>query len=159
MPRPPPCRDRKSRGACASDNEPSATREHTRVLTLPLQLSPCTPPACRAFAQYNAKFSAETTQLDEYRDGSFNTAPRLTATAEEAGWDSSPWKYVPHSLKGIKPVTNEPWARDEAVYNESRNAVDRRDVPADALAVMAADDSTWDATLRPPEGAMRAYPA
>ena len=26
-------------------------------------------------------------------------------TVEEANWDSSTWRYVPHSLKGIKPVT------------------------------------------------------
>ena len=72
---------------------------------------------------------------------------------------------MPHSLKGIKPITNEPWARDEAVYNESRNSVDTRDseeiVPTEHFSFLTHDDTEapWDATVRPPSGAMRAYPA
>ena len=31
-------------------------------------------------------------------------------------WDSSVWHYVPAALKGIEPVTPEPWARDGAAY-------------------------------------------
>lgn len=27
-------------------------------------------------------------------------------------WDSTTWMYVPPALRGLKPVTNEPWARD-----------------------------------------------
>ena len=39
-----------------------------------------------------------------------------------ATWDSSPARAVPYTLRGTKPVTDEPWARDEAVYSESMNA-------------------------------------
>lgn len=35
------------------------------------------------------------------------------------GWDASPARSVPYTLRGSKPVTNEPWAADEAV---NRNA-------------------------------------
>jgi len=27
-------------------------------------------------------------------------------------------RHTPHVLRGIKPVTAEPWAMDEAIYNE-----------------------------------------
>ena len=33
-------------------------------------------------------------------------------------WDPSPMRHTPHVLRGIKPVTAEPWAMDEAIYNE-----------------------------------------
>ena len=46
----------------------------------------------------------------------------LLLLCAQAGWDSSVWKYVPHALKGIKPVTNEPWARD-AGMNEGLAAL------------------------------------
>ena len=32
------------------------------------------------------------------------------------GWDSSQYRYIPPALKGCKPVTPEPWAKDEANY-------------------------------------------
>ena len=32
-------------------------------------------------------------------------------------WDNTTWAYVPAALKGINPVTPEPWARDTEVYN------------------------------------------
>ena len=81
---------------------------------------------------------------------------------DEAGWDSSTWKYVPHSLKGIKPVTNEPWARDEQVYNNSRNSVNR-DESGEFTASehfhfgRDGDGPNWDASLKPPDGAMQVY--
>ena len=31
------------------------------------------------------------------------------------GWDSSPFRPTPHSLRGVKPVTPEPWAYDREV--------------------------------------------
>ena len=116
-------------------------------------------------AIYNAKFGNQTVDAPEAYDSG---AKRLTVSREEAGWDSSTWRYVPHSLKGIKPVTNEPWARDEAVYNTSKNSVDRDGVAGDftasemrALSLRAPQDSgpSWDASRKPPEGAMRSYPA
>lgn len=35
--------------------------------------------------------------------------------APTAGWDVSPARATPYALRGVKPVTNEPWARDEAI--------------------------------------------
>ena len=32
-------------------------------------------------------------------------------------WDSTVWRYVPPSLRGLKPVTDEPWARDEILFD------------------------------------------
>ena len=36
-------------------------------------------------------------------------------------WDSSPMRYVPTALRGVQPVTPEPWAHDHAVYEEGMN--------------------------------------
>ena len=33
-------------------------------------------------------------------------------------WDSSTWHYTPPALKGCRPVTPEPWARDSAAYSK-----------------------------------------
>jgi hypothetical protein len=30
-------------------------------------------------------------------------------------WDATPWFYTPPALKGVKPITPEPWARDAAM--------------------------------------------
>lgn len=40
-------------------------------------------------------------------------------------WNDTTMRYTPHALKGIRPITKEPWARDEATYNNSRNSVNR----------------------------------
>ena len=32
-------------------------------------------------------------------------------------WDGSAWRYVPPALRGLKPVTDEPWARDEMLFD------------------------------------------
>ena len=60
-------------------------------------------------AIYNAKFSNhEVDAKDEYNDESvLDVGMQRRRPPEEANWDSSTWRYVPHSLKGIKPVTNE----------------------------------------------------
>jgi len=118
-------------------------------------------------AIYNAKFSShEGDDKGAYADGTFGSKKAIkNETPEERGWDSSTWKYVPHTLKGIKPVTNEPWARDEAVYQESRNSVDLRGsgefTSTEHFSFSKQGDSgpQWDASGRPPQGAMRAYPA
>jgi len=44
-------------------------------------------------------------------------------------WDGSPLRHAPHVLRGMKPVTREPWAFDEQVYNEDTT----RDTTDDAL--------------------------
>lgn len=47
------------------------------------------------------------------------------ALAEEISgkppWDSSPMRYVPTALRGVQPVTPEPWAYDHAVYEQGMN--------------------------------------
>ena len=43
-------------------------------------------------------------------------------TQQEKNWDGSTMRYVPYALRGLKPVTNEPWARDEAVYRRNDGA-------------------------------------
>ena len=42
------------------------------------------------------------------------TASGLKGRAQPA-WDSSPNRPVPHALKGLKPVTREPWAVDQSI--------------------------------------------
>ena len=32
-------------------------------------------------------------------------------------WDSTVWRYVPPSVKGLRCVTDEPWARDEELFD------------------------------------------
>ena len=34
---------------------------------------------------------------------------------DQPAWDSSPMRPVPHALKGIKPVTREPWSIDAQI--------------------------------------------
>jgi len=49
------------------------------------------------------------------------TATGLKRNASLGGqplWDSSPMRYCPHVLRGIKPITREPWCVDEKIYNE-----------------------------------------
>jgi len=97
-------------------------------------------------AIYNAKFIDDPLEaagssgiMDDgaFQDGTFGYKDKvrrdkdgtaLTMREEQLhrNWDSSTWRYTPHVLKGIRPVTKEPWARDEACYNESRNSVDTR---------------------------------
>ena len=32
-------------------------------------------------------------------------------------WDATVWRYVPPALRGLKPITPEPWAKDEALFD------------------------------------------
>ena len=112
----------------------------------------------------NAKFSPDDKGFEEYVDGTFGhssaglggRAPALTQA--EAGWDGSSMRYVPYSLRGLKPVTNEPWARDEAVYrkNDGMDEIDDEFAPSTHDRFLT--DNTWDASAKPPSGAMKAYP-
>lgn len=45
----------------------------------------------------------------------------------EAGWDPSPHRNPPPSIKYIKPQTREPWAIDADVYNKGQYAIDTTD--------------------------------
>lgn len=46
-----------------------------------------------------------------FLDGTFGASVAITETQAEKDWDSTTMKYVPYGLRGLKPVTNEPWAR------------------------------------------------
>ena len=46
--------------------------------------------------------------------------------APSSGWDSSPLRTVPHTLRGSKPVTDEPWQRDEELKNRLKAETDRK---------------------------------
>ena len=46
-------------------------------------------------------------------------------------WDNTPWRYTPNSLKGLKPVTHEPWAEDDLKFNRETKAIGVRDEPFD----------------------------
>ena len=61
---------------------------------------------------------------EKYDDRSVLSASKgYTATVTASGlggvsqpaWDSSPLRPVPHALKGIKPVTREPWSIDAQI--------------------------------------------
>ena len=41
-------------------------------------------------------------------------------------WNSSPFREVPPALRGCKPITPEPWARDALVYEEGMNGHGKR---------------------------------
>ena len=75
-------------------------------------------------------------------------------------WDSTTWRYTPHPLKGIRPVTKEPWARDEVVYNGSRNSVDRDGVSKFFMGSSSSSEGkqggAWDSSVEALPG--RAYP-
>ena len=46
--------------------------------------------------------------------------PRKGKKAEAAkAWDGTTRRYCPHGLRGIKPVTREPWSIDEKYYNKN----------------------------------------
>ena len=40
-------------------------------------------------------------------------------------WNSSPMRHAPAALRGLKPVTPEPWASDEAIYDRLYNSQSR----------------------------------
>ena len=45
------------------------------------------------------------------------TATGLTGFSQPT-WDSSPFRHIPHALKGIKAETREPWAFDQAINRD-----------------------------------------
>ena len=53
----------------------------------------------------------------------------------ELGWDSSVRKYTPPSIKGIKPVTLEPWADETLTVDDSWDRIggDKNDVQGGLL--------------------------
>lgn len=77
-----------------------------------------------AFRRVGAVATASLKKLDDgQRDDQAALRRRRkeeeTKAAEETNrkpWDGSVWMYVPPALKGLKPVTPEPWARDGEAY-------------------------------------------
>ena len=55
-------------------------------------------------------------QPSPYRmqDGTWKPAPALDVRPQ---WDGTPMRARPAALTGLKPVTREPWAEDEQVYD------------------------------------------
>lgn len=71
-----------------------------------------------------------TTTFSRLNDGQYDSIAQLhqrrQAEEHEAAlktnrppWDPTQWKYVPPSLRGLKPTTNEPWAEDEGRFGSS----------------------------------------
>ena len=79
-------------------------------------------PVVNDFEEYNDESIYDSNNPDaakRYR--SQVTATGLKRNASLGGqplWDSSPMRYTPFVLRGIKPVTREPWCVDEKIYNE-----------------------------------------
>ena len=101
--------------------------------------------------------------MDEaYVDGTFGARAQLSQMSEgEKNWDGTTMRYVPYALRGLKPVTNEPWARDEAVYRKDDGMSEIPDefVKSEQFSFLTTNDSpTWDASEKPPTDAMRPYP-
>jgi len=43
----------------------------------------------------------------------------LKKGAEAPDWDSSPHRPIPSALRGLKPMTKEPWGSDNEIYNRN----------------------------------------
>jgi len=97
-----------------------------------------------------------TDKTEHRRDG---TALTMREERLHKNWDATTWRYTPHGLKGIRPVTNEPWARDEAVYSESKNSVDTRgagEFANDEVLAIKSNDAGWNSSTH--AQASRPYP-
>ena len=44
---------------------------------------------------------------------------RMSSSSARPAWDSTPWFYVPPALRGLKPVTREPWGRDLEIFQSA----------------------------------------
>ena len=76
------------------------------------------------YQKKTGNFEREYNSKEKYDDRSVLSATKgYTATVTASGlggvsqpaWDSSPMRPVPHALKGIKPVTREPWSVDAQI--------------------------------------------
>ena len=54
------------------------------------------------------------------------------ASKLEGGWNSTPHRPVPYALRGSKPITDEPWARDNGINGRDAD-VDPAALPRDAV--------------------------
>ena len=58
-------------------------------------------------------FSLAVGSTDKKRYDKDGTALTMREERLHKNWDDTTWRYTPHVLKGIRPLTKEPWARDE----------------------------------------------
>lgn len=74
------------------------------------------------------RVSQATSSLCRLNDGLFDSVAQLykrrqaedralTQVTRKAPWDPSVWRYTPPALRGVKPVTPEPWAKDEELFD------------------------------------------
>ena len=80
--------------------------------------------------------------LDDCTDGRLGSAGYRSSTVRARGlehsasfsdqpdWDGTPRRYTPHALRGLSPVTREPWVVDEAHYNRNTTRDTRNDARA-----------------------------
>ena len=63
-------------------------------------------------------------QAEAYRAlmASSGAGSALDADKGRPAWNSTPMRHAPAALKGLKPVTPEPWASDEAIYDRLYNS-------------------------------------
>ena len=76
------------------------------------------------YQKKTGSFEHEFNSREKYDDrSSLSVSKGYTAETTSTGlkgvsqpaWDSSPMRSVPHALKGIKPVTREPWSIDAQI--------------------------------------------
>jgi hypothetical protein len=67
-------------------------------------------------------------------------ALRAMGLGRRPAWDGSPLRARPAALKGLQPITREPWAIDEDVYNRR---FETRDVGVPGARPVAAHTHTW----------------
>ena len=97
--------------------------------------------------------------LHRRRAAEDRAAAALSTTSRPA-WDPRPWTPTPAALRGVKPVTREPWEQDSEAFNERRAAPDgapgakvkqislRRDVETNGLVDVSAP-SSWNSWRHP----------
>lgn len=64
-------------------------------------------------------------QAEAYRALIASRGESMQAAFDRPAWNSTPMRHAPAALKGLKPVTPEPWAADEAVYDRVYNSQKR----------------------------------
>ena len=74
--------------------------------------------------EYNDESTLDSINADGQRVG-YRSKVKATGLAHNASlgeqplWDSSVRRYCPFVLKGLSPITREPWCEDEKVYNRN----------------------------------------
>ena len=89
-------------------NDPRATHCRRPAAALP-------PPYLfsSALPMFGSPAAPERSEADEVKE----LKAMFSANKRKPPWDSTPLRNRPSALIGLKPVTREPWAIDEDVYN------------------------------------------